>query len=58
MPPKGKPAASSATQKSIEDKTFGMKNKKSGKMNKYIQQLEAQASGNARREVYLSSFFG
>ena len=50
MPPKDK--AGKGTQKEIADKTFGMKNKnKSSKVNKYIQQLQATAAGNARRDV-------
>ena len=46
MPPKkvqgpSKKEAEKKKQKIIEDKTFGMKNKKSAKNQKYIAQIEA-----------------
>nr|XP_023027937.1 zinc finger CCCH domain-containing protein 15 homolog [Leptinotarsa decemlineata] len=48
MPPKAKPAAPSKKteqkkkEKVIEDKTFGLKNKKGAKQQKFIQQVEKQ----------------
>ncbi|KAI4470491.1 zinc finger-containing protein p48znf [Holotrichia oblita] len=48
MPPKPKPAAASKKteqkkkEKIIEDKTFGLKNKKGAKQQKFIQQVEKQ----------------
>lgn len=48
MPPKAKPAAASKKteqkkkEKVIEDKTFGLKNKKGAKQQKFIQQVEKQ----------------
>ncbi|XP_056635317.1 zinc finger CCCH domain-containing protein 15 homolog [Diorhabda carinulata] len=48
MPPKSKPAAPSKKteqkkkEKVIEDKTFGLKNKKGAKQQKFIQQVEKQ----------------
>jgi len=48
MPPKkgqggpSKKAENKAKEKVIEDKTFGLKNKKGGKQQKYIQQVEKQ----------------
>ncbi|OJJ51102.1 hypothetical protein ASPZODRAFT_156074 [Penicilliopsis zonata CBS 506.65] len=45
MPPK-KPAEPKKKKASVEDKTFGMKNKKGGKAAKQIAQLQAQAQSN------------
>lgn len=43
MPPKAKPKKDEKKmQKVIEDKTFGLKNKKGAKMQKYIAQLQNQ----------------
>ena len=45
MPPKNatsKKTEQKAKQKVIEDKTFGLKNKKGGKNQKYIAQVEKQ----------------
>lgn len=53
MPPKPqKPSTSKKVeekkkQKIVEDKTFGMKNKKGAKAQKLIQQLQKQVSLNA-----------
>lgn len=54
MPPKAKPAPSKKTdqkkkEKIIEDKTFGLKNKKGAKQQKFIQQVQHQVKfgGNA-----------
>lgn len=49
MPPKKAPAASKKTEqkkkeKIIEDKTFGLKNKKGAKTQKFIAQVEKQVS--------------
>lgn len=50
MPPKkqqggpSKKADEKKKQKVIEDKTFGLKNKKGAKMQKYIAQVEASVS--------------
>jgi len=54
MPPKpqkpstSKKQAEKKTQKVIEDKTFGLKNKKGAKMQKYIANIEKQVQSNAR----------
>lgn len=50
MPPKKAPNAKDLKkkQKVVEDKTFGMKNKKGGKAQKVVQNLQKQAVGNAR----------
>ncbi|KAJ5690443.1 Translation machinery-associated protein 46 [Penicillium macrosclerotiorum] len=45
MPPK-KPAPEKKKVKTVDDKTFGMKNKKGGAAKKQIQQLNAQAASN------------
>ncbi|KAJ5558819.1 hypothetical protein N7461_002791 [Penicillium sp. DV-2018c] len=45
MPPK-KPDAPKKKKAAVEDKTFGMKNKKGGAAKKQIQQLQAQAASN------------
>ncbi len=45
MPPKAKANPkenAKKMQKVVEDKTFGLKNKKGAKMQKYIQQLQNQ----------------
>ena len=48
MPPKGKDKGPSAKtlkkekEKTVEDKTFGLKNKKGSKQQKYIAQTEKQ----------------
>ncbi|KAK0074658.1 hypothetical protein PV326_012254, partial [Microctonus aethiopoides] len=52
MPPKKAPAPSKKTeakktQKVIEDKTFGLKNKKGAKQQKFIQQVEKQVKPGA-----------
>uniref|UniRef100_A0A915EJ56 C3H1-type domain-containing protein n=1 Tax=Ditylenchus dipsaci TaxID=166011 RepID=A0A915EJ56_9BILA len=54
MPPK-KPAASKKVDekkktKIVEDKTFGLKNKKGAKMQKYIAQIENQVKGNMKAQ--------
>lgn len=55
MPPKqegGKKAEAKAKAKVIEDKTFGLKNKnKSTKVNKFIQQVEAQVKSSGNRKA-------
>jgi hypothetical protein len=38
----------------VEDKTFGMKNKKGGKGQKYVQQLKSSMDANATRGQYAS----
>eukprot|EP01122_Echinamoeba_exundans_P013126 TRINITY_DN5676_c0_g1_i1.p1 TRINITY_DN5676_c0_g1~~TRINITY_DN5676_c0_g1_i1.p1 ORF type:complete len:276 (+),score=111.40 TRINITY_DN5676_c0_g1_i1:143-970(+) len=50
MPPKKAPNAKDIKkkQKVVEDKTFGMKNKKGGKAQKVVQNLQKQVVGNAR----------
>ncbi|KAF2892767.1 hypothetical protein ILUMI_13402 [Ignelater luminosus] len=54
MPPKPKPAASSKKteqkkkEKVIEDKTFGLKNKKGAKQQKFIQQVEKQVKSGGQ----------
>ncbi|KND04459.1 uncharacterized protein SPPG_00188 [Spizellomyces punctatus DAOM BR117] len=52
MPPKKAPKAEQkAKQKSVEDKTFGLKNKnKSAKVNRYVQQVQQQASSAGNRK--------
>lgn len=58
MPPK-KPAANKESKKTVEkkkdkiveDKTFGLKNKKGAKTQKFIQQVQKQVKGNAGKEV-------
>ncbi|KAK6381534.1 Translation machinery-associated protein 46 [Exophiala oligosperma] len=51
MPPKGKVADQpKKTKASVEDKTFGMKNKKGGSAKKQIAQLQAQAKSNKSPE--------
>nr|KAK5447037.1 Translation machinery-associated protein 46 [Exophiala xenobiotica] len=51
MPPKGKPADQpKKTKATVDDKTFGMKNKKGGAVKKQIAQLQAQAKSNKSPE--------
>ncbi|XP_063976329.1 zinc finger CCCH domain-containing protein 15 homolog [Diachasmimorpha longicaudata] len=55
MPPKKAPAPSKKTEmkkkeKVIEDKTFGLKNKKGAKQQKFIQQVEKQVKPGAPRK--------
>ncbi|KAK5939008.1 Translation machinery-associated protein 46 [Knufia obscura] len=50
MPPKGKEAAPAKKKATVDDKTFGMKNKKGGKAQNQIKQLEAQAKSNKNAE--------
>jgi len=51
MPPKSKKAENKAKERTIEDKTFGLKNKKGGKQQKFIQQVQKQvhSSGDPER---------
>ncbi|RZB41643.1 zinc finger CCCH domain-containing protein 15 -like [Asbolus verrucosus] len=57
MPPKSKPAAPSKKteqkkkEKVIEDKTFGLKNKKGAKQQKFIQQVEKQVKTGGHHPV-------
>ncbi|XP_022904754.1 zinc finger CCCH domain-containing protein 15 homolog [Onthophagus taurus] len=57
MPPKPKPAAPSKKteqkkkEKVIEDKTFGLKNKKGAKQQKFIQQVEKQVKTGGHHPV-------
>lgn len=60
MPPKKTSAPAPATskktenkkkEKSIEDKTFGLKNKKGGKAQKFIAQVEKQVKGGGNPEL-------
>ena len=44
MPPKSKAAIKEKQQKQ-EDKTFGLKNKKGAKAQKFVQQVKASSSG-------------
>lgn len=48
MPPKKQPVSKKTEekkkQKVVEDKTFGLKNKKGAKMQKYIAQIEKQVN--------------
>ena len=50
MPPKKQPASKKTEekkkQKVLEDKTFGLKNKKGAKMQKYIANIEKQVSSS------------
>lgn len=50
MPPKAKENQPKKAKASVEDKTFGMKNKKGGKAQQAIKQLEAQAKSNKSPE--------
>jgi hypothetical protein len=51
MPPKkGPEPAKPKTKASVEDKTFGMKNKKGGQAKKQIERLNAQAASNKTPE--------
>ncbi|KAA8896884.1 hypothetical protein FN846DRAFT_964569 [Sphaerosporella brunnea] len=51
MPPKNAGGKKPSTSKIVEDKTFGMKNKKGGKAQKDIQRLQSQAmSGGSAEE--------
>jgi len=50
MPPKGKEQAPAKKKVTVDDKTFGMKNKKGGKAQNQIKQLEAQAKSNKSLE--------
>lgn len=57
MPPKAKAAASSKKteqkkkEKVIEDKTFGLKNKKGAKQQKFIQQVEKQVKSGGQNPI-------
>ncbi|KAB0795774.1 hypothetical protein PPYR_09835 [Photinus pyralis] len=59
MPPKAKAAASSKKteqkkkEKVIEDKTFGLKNKKGAKQQKFIQQVEKQVKSGGQHPIML-----
>lgn len=49
MPPKKGKAEAVKAKKAVEDKTFGLKNKnKSAKMQKYVQQVQQQATQNVK----------
>lgn len=58
MPPKGGGGAKGESKKSIEkkkdkiveDKTFGLKNKKGAKTQKFIQQVQKQVKGNLQKD--------
>lgn len=57
MPPPKKPAANKESKKTVEkkkdkiveDKTFGLKNKKGAKTQKFIQQVQKQVKGNVAK---------
>jgi len=56
MPPKKKDAASKKTQekakqKIVEDKTFGLKNKKGKKQQTYIKNVQNQVTGNQKKST-------
>ncbi|KAJ1896058.1 Translation machinery-associated protein 46 [Coemansia sp. RSA 455] len=52
MPPKSKKNESKEKKKTIEDKTFGLKNKnKSAKVGKYVQQVEQQVMSATSRKA-------
>ncbi|KAJ2491123.1 Translation machinery-associated protein 46 [Coemansia sp. RSA 2050] len=52
MPPKSKKTESKEKKKTIEDKTFGLKNKnKSAKVGKYVQQVEQQVMAATSRKA-------
>lgn len=59
MPPKKGPAANKESKKTVEkkkdkiveDKTFGLKNKKGAKTQKFIQQVQKQVKGNAKADA-------
>lgn len=52
MPPKAKKQDNAPAKKkvTVDDKTFGMKNKKGGKAQNMVKQLEAQAASNKNAE--------
>jgi len=50
MPPKAKPDMAPKKKATVDDKTFGMKNKKGGKAQNQIKQLEAQSKSNKTPE--------
>ena len=50
MAPKAKADQPKKTKASVDDKTFGMKNKKGGSAKKQIAQLQAQAKSNKTPE--------
>jgi hypothetical protein len=50
MAPKGKPDQPKKAKATVDDKTFGMKNKKGGSAKKQIAQLQAQAKSNKSPE--------
>ena len=50
MAPKGKQDQPAKKKVTVDDKTFGMKNKKGGKAQNQIKQLEAQAKSNVSLE--------
>jgi hypothetical protein len=50
MPPKNAGGKKPSTSKIVEDKTFGMKNKKGGKAQKDIQRLQSQAASGGSAE--------
>merc|ERR1711970_257256 len=55
MPPKSKKTVEKAKKKTVEDKTFGLKNKKGAKQQKYIEQVNKQVynknPGEARQQA-------
>lgn len=64
MPPKkqqqkgGDKKKAGGSSKSVEDKTFGMKNKnKSAKVQRYVQQVQSQAKHNAEQVRKMSYVF-
>jgi len=52
MPPKKQPAAGGS--KAVVDKTFGMKNKKGGKAQKQVQQMQKQATTSGKSKEVLA----
>lgn len=64
MPPKKAPNKESKKtvekkkEKVIEDKTFGLKNKKGAKTQKFIQQVQKQVKGNLPKVRTSNNFTG
>lgn len=55
MPPKvSKKNANAAKAKIVEDKTFGLKNKKGAKVGKYVEQVKQAASRSGDPRVRVS----
>ncbi|CAG0904421.1 unnamed protein product, partial [Cyprideis torosa] len=54
-PPKSAPKKPQEAKKIAEDKTFGLKNKKGSKVQKYVQNISKQMQGNARQQAAMAS---